>query len=86
MWDFILDWEYPCNECGLKLIDYDKMLYPQYEYRFRKTIDESTWNRLQETAKKHLEERDDYVSDNVKAHWESIVAGKVPFGYYVTKD
>ena len=34
MWDFILDWQYRNNKCGLKMIDYDDMLYPQYEHKF----------------------------------------------------
>ena len=28
MWDFIKGWSYKDNKCGLKIIDYDNMLYP----------------------------------------------------------
>ena len=38
MWDFIRDWNYSTNECGMKIVDYDTMLYPQYAYKFEKTI------------------------------------------------
>ena len=32
MWDIIRQTNYPSNKCGMKLIDYDNMLYPQYAY------------------------------------------------------
>ena len=51
MWDFIRDWEFPCNECGMKIVDYDNMLYPQYDYKFEKTIPTRTFESLQKTAK-----------------------------------
>lgn len=82
MWDFIRDWEFESNECGLKIVDYDDMLYPQYEDKFEKTIKSSTWRALQEQAKKNLEDSE-YTHPAVIAHWESIVRGEVPFGYKV---
>ena len=30
MWDFIKDWPYSHNKCGLRLVNMDDMLYPQY--------------------------------------------------------
>lgn len=87
MWDFILDWEYRHNQCGLKIVDYDNMLYPQYEYKFEKTITPDTWDALQKAAKKNLEDhREDPVHPRVQEHWRSIVDGKVPFGYTVKED
>ena len=85
MWDYIKHWMYRNNTCGLKLIDYDKMLYPQYDYRFEKTISEGVWHSLQEEAKKKLEE-ETYANIVVRAHWKSIVDGKVPFGYKVEEN
>lgn len=82
MWDFIKDWMYQYNECGLRLVDYDNMLYPQYKYKYEKTISSSTWRALQKAAKKKLEETESAHPD-VKAHWQSIVDGAVPFGYIV---
>ena len=32
MWDFIIDWMYTSNQCGLRIVDYDDMLYPQYNH------------------------------------------------------
>lgn len=82
MWDFIRDWKFRSNECGLKIVDYDNMLYPQYEDKFEKTIRSSTWRALQEQAKKNLEDSE-YANPAVIAHWESIVRGEIPFGYTI---
>ena len=82
MWDFIKEWMYSQNKCGMKLTNYDDMLYPQYEYKFQKTITPGAWEKIQEEAKKNLE-NNDYACLEVRAHWKSIVDGKVPFGYIV---
>lgn len=85
MWDFVRDWNFRCNECGLKIVDYDEMLFPQYDHKFAKTISSHTWRALQKKAKEKLENRP-HAHPNVIAHWESIVRGEVPFGYSVTND
>lgn len=85
MWDFVRDWSYPGNECGLKMVNYDDMLYPQYDRKFAKTISSRTWRALQKKAKEELEDNP-HAHPDVIAHWESIVRGEVPFGYSVTKD
>lgn len=72
------------NETSLKLINYDDMLYPQYERDFDKVIDEKLWKMLQEKAKEKLEKVPDAHPDVIK-HWQSIVDGKVPFGYKIRK-
>ena len=84
MWDFVRDWLYPDNECGMKIVNYDNMLYPQYEYQYEKTISKDTFEALQKAARKKLEERK-AAHPAVIAHWQSIVDGNVPFAY-VTKD
>lgn len=87
MWDFIRDWSYSNNKCGMRMVDYDNMLYPQYGYKFEKTISTDTWHAIQEEAKNRLAEKCEYdVHPNVKAHWESIVAGNIPFGYTVSDE
>lgn len=85
LFDFIFQWQYPSNKTGLRIINYDDMLYPQYQYKFEKTIGKSTWESLQKEAKTRLEERG-RLADRVKAHLESIVNGSVPFGYIVGDD
>ena len=83
MWDFIQDWGSiaELTNCA-KLVDYDNLLYPQYEYKFDKSIDSETWENIQKAAKKLLSDRD-YAHPNVIKHWQSIVDGKVPFGFHV---
>lgn len=87
MWDFITDWSFRDNKCGLKIVDYDNMLYPQYGYKFEKTISPDVWKALQEQASENLKEN---ASDKMRtahpdviAHWKSIIDGKVPFGYSI---
>jgi len=82
MWDFIRYWLHSHNKCGLMMIDFDNMLYPQYEYRFDKTIPKDVWELLQKQAAEKLKDLDG-CSDRVADHWRSIVNGNVPFGYRV---
>jgi hypothetical protein len=84
------------HDCGLRMLNYNNMIYPQYENNFEKTIDNETWEALQAKARKRYEENekeleklangDEYAfpaHPEVAAHWKSIVDGKVPFGYKV---
>ena len=83
MWDFVRDLIYTNNKIGLRMIDYDNLLYPQYEYKFLdRTISKKQWETLQQEAQKALDERD-LVCFEVYAHWQNIVEGKVPFGFSV---
>ena len=70
------------NQFGMKILNYGDLLYPQYADRFEKTIDKDTWESLQKQAKIELEEVPDAHPVVIK-HWESIVKGKVPFGFTV---
>lgn len=83
MWEFLKAWM--SMDGPLKLTRYDDMLYPQYDYKFEKTITRSTWAYLQDQAEKRLKEGGS-THPNVKKHWESIVAGEIPFGYTVVED
>lgn len=85
MWDFIKNWIKTGNKCGLKLVDYDDMLFPQYKEKMDKTIRQSNWDYIQSEAKKNLENSHDAHPEVIK-HWQSIVAGNVPFGYRVIND
>lgn len=85
MWDFIFDWQYTSNKCGIKIVNYDDMLYPQYNYEFEKTISKYTFEALQKEARESLEDKR-YAHSNVVNHWKSIVDGSVPFGYVVKDD
>ena len=82
MWEYIQIWGFNYKNKPLRMINYDEMLYPQYQRHFEKVITEDTWNYLQYQANKHLKECD-CACDEVKEHWKSIIDGKVPFGYTV---
>lgn len=87
MWDFVREWSYSSNDCGLSIINWDNLLYPQYEYRFRgMEIPESVWHKVVEKAQKRLEECDGCAADVVIDHWKSIADGYLPFGCRIRKD
>ncbi len=81
MWDFIRDWQCSDNECGMKILNYDDMLYPQCDYKFDKVISKDTFEALQKKAWNLWNDRGAHPA--VEKHWESIIHGEVPFGYKV---
>lgn len=85
-WEMVRKYLVSCNKCGLKLVDYDDMLYPQHKYKFEKTISKNVWDALQEQAKKNLQDKERDPHPRVHKHWEKIAKGKVPFGYKVKED
>ena len=80
MWDFIRNWTYTNNQTCMKIVNYDDMLYPQYEHKFEKSITKETFESIQKIARKNLEEKG-YAHPAVIKHWQSIVDGEIPFGY-----
>lgn len=57
MWEFIRQWNYSSNKTGLRIIDYDKMLYTHNEDDFtQKTISSHVFKSLQKQAKQKLDE------------------------------
>lgn len=81
------------GDCGLTIIDWENMLYPQYEERFEKTISRGIFEGLQKKAKERLAKSNDDESINgyslhpeVRKHMESIVSGVVPFGYVIKEE
>ncbi len=82
MWEFIRQWNFSSNKCGLRITDYDNMLFPQYDHTFTKTISKKVWASLQQEAYNKLKDVE-HVSPTVLAHWKSIVNGTVPFGYTI---
>ena len=77
----LLRFQYSTNKAGIKIIDFDNMLYPQYGDRFDRTIDQNTWSSLQKEAKRLLSERGEDCHPDVKEHWQSIADGIIPFKY-----
>ena len=94
MWQFICKFMYPDNKLGLKLLNYDELLYPQYAEKFRREISKSTFEKIQQEARQKLVELADNTENgkphmchpSVYAHWQSIVKGQVPFGFTLSND
>lgn len=90
LWDIIDRLVLDEHDVGLELVNYNNMLYPQYEYRFEKTISKECWEEMQKKAKELIEndKKDPYLSANndVLEHWKKIVDGEVPFGYTVKEE
>ena len=67
----------------MRLVNYDDMLYPQYDHKFAKVLDHGMWAYLQKAAAEKLAQH--HGAPEVQAHWQSIVDGVVPFGYRVAE-
>ena len=83
MWEFIRNWMRKTSP--IRLLDYENMLYPQYEDDFH-SISSHTWQWLQDEAKKNLANVQSHTHTDVSKHWQHIVNGKVPFGYTIKDD
>lgn len=78
---------YPYTETALKIVNYDDMLYPQFQYKFEKVISRDTFDCIRKQAIKEMQERNPYnVAREVWDHWTNIVCGIPPFGYTVEED
>lgn len=62
MWEIIRQLNYSNNKCGMRLIDYDEMLYPQCQDKFEKTISKETWDTIREEAKKLMKKNKEAYS------------------------
>lgn len=83
-WEILKAWGEFKTHTGARLINFDNMIYPQYEHKFDKIISKETWEAIQKYAKENLLEEKGYdLHPEVKAHMESIVAGNIPFGYEI---
>lgn len=83
MWEFVRRWLQ--LKGPLKLIQYDDMLYPQYESKFQKVISRENADYLINEAKKLIKE-EGKVHPRVKQHWEKIANGEIPFTYVVEEE
>ena len=88
MWEYVEHWM--GYKGPMKLLQYNDMLYPQYDYRYDKTMSEDTWTWLKQEAMKNIQEccngKKSSVSPIVLNHWLRIVNGEIPFGYILEKD
>jgi hypothetical protein len=72
MWDIVRQWSYPSNRCGMKILDYDNLLYPQYEDKFF-SISKETLEQVQKEARNRIEEhqRVHDIWEKSHAEWKS---------------
>lgn len=84
-WEFMRQWDKSMiGKSGNRLINFDEMLYPQnVQYFNARKLGLETWNKLQSMALENLSDGSSPASPAVIRHWESIVAGRVPFGWTV---
>lgn len=81
MWQFISKWQ--GMEGPLRLVQYENLLFPQYELDFT-TISADVWAWAQKEAKKRLKQRNKGVNIDVLNHWKSVADGRVPFGLRIS--
>ena len=81
MWEFIKNWMSLSGP--LRLVQYKEMLYPHYEEEFQKVIDRDTFNEIKRQAEELLAHDCNHAHPDVVAHWKSVAAGVVPFGYSI---
>jgi len=85
MWENITNWDSSKKGKPLRHVDFTNMLYPQYDYKFEKTISKGTMDYLQKEAQTRLDSTPD-ASEIVIAHWRATASGHIPFGYTIEKE
>ena len=87
--EFLMHWTYDYIKSGISIINWDNMLYPQYEDTFDKVIPKKIWENLQKEAQSRVADFYDHVDTNkyivskVIQHQKSIADGNPPFGYSI---
>lgn len=80
-WEFQRGWGVFGKDRPIRMLQYEYMLYPQYESDFSE-ISQGTWDWLKGEAAKKLIEMPS-ASSHVREHWQQIVEGNIPFGFHV---
>ncbi len=81
MWEVIRQWNYKSNKTGLRIVDYDNMLYAQYQEHFHKTIDKNVFEALKKEAQTLLEED----SKNLAQYQEDMKQYEVDLAAFIEK-
>jgi len=77
MWQIIRTTFNKKDKLGLKMLEYEWLLYPQLLYRFDFVIDDDTHKKLIDLAKENLVKSPNAVKE-VKEHWEKLASGWLP--------
>lgn len=67
MWKVIREWNFQNNKTGLKILDYDNLLYPQYENSFI-SISSKIWESVKKEAQNKINKNNDAVKKWKIAH------------------
>lgn len=67
MWQVIREWNFQNNKTGLKILDYDKLLYPQYKASFI-SISSKIWESVKKEAQNKINQNNDDVEKWKVAH------------------
>ena len=77
---------FPHNKLGYKVIDYDNLLYPQYQDRFTENkISEAGAERLKQEAQNLIDEGG-LVHHDVLAWWKRLAGGNIPHWLHIVKE
>jgi hypothetical protein len=86
MWEIVKHIHLGGN-CGMRLIDYDDILFPQYDYKFDSTvIPKDIFSAIVDEARKRIadsENNNSYVHPKVLDRWKCLADGNVPNGFSV---
>ena len=64
MWGIVRQWSYKNNKCGLRILDFDKLLYPQYENMFKSiSISKDSLEMVRKEAAARIAEHNKSVKD-----------------------
>lgn len=86
MWEFIRQWDFRNNECGLRIINYDDLCYPQYLYKFEgMKIPQEVWDRVIKKCQ-NLMKNEEHACNKVKQHWSAIANGFIPRELIIEKE
>jgi len=84
MWEFIRCWKDSGTHVPYRLVNYEDLLYPQYENKFT-SITPDIWNKVRSKADELLASNGQAAS-RVKQHWTSISEGNIPFGLTISQE
>lgn len=67
MWQFIREWNYSDNKCGLRILNYDNMLFPQFVDQFKgQGISAEVWEVVQKEAAGKIKEHEQALATYAK--------------------
>ena len=84
MWEFIKRWTR--KDGPMRLVQFKGMLFPQHEAQFSTRMSKASWEWLQKEAARLIETSGKSANQSAVAHWQTIVDGKVPFGWTVEEE